>query len=324
MAKASPHIGWYGLNSQNSTLVLEFSMSRKAKTVSASEVLNRLGSSAPSSPLAALSKVASKVVTDSKPNKWELPLTSEARIEAERWISSRVVLDPVQARCDNAKAALNQYALSVMADMIYSTKNKPTNPVVTLKKSDGTVDHQFLWLMTDKFKLELPTVPTDADARKTYIAAFVCAGIHPHDATALVDNELDLSPQIDIRSPKELTTGRYGEGRQWIEASEAEKVVGQKLIALVLWNGKGTPPCLTEQEQSMIVVQRDSVKVKAGFYARVATYCRSPEQVMAIFSLIQPVVYPAHHKFALSDTVTEQAERRIQAAAEIIGADYVS
>lgn len=145
-------------------------------------------------------------------------------------------------------------------------------------------------------------------------------GLHPHDANNLVESELDLSPSIEFRSPKELTSGRYGENREWVESTPAEKLAGEKMTALVLWNGQGkAPAALTDEEKALVVVSSASVKIRAGFFDRLSTYCRSVDQVVAVLGLIQPVVYPAYAKFATNDSVTVQAQRKITAAAEILG-----
>ena len=72
-------------------------------------------------------------------------------------------------------------------------------------------------------------------------------------------------------------------------------------------------------------MERDSgITVKSGFYNRVATYVQNVDQLLAIFKVIQPVVYPAYPKFAQSDTVVNQTERKKAAADDIIGTTVVT
>ena len=295
-----------------------------ARTTAAAETLNATAATptVPVSGLSALSRVASKVTTAAKKTVdqgWELPLTPESAESARRWISAKTVLGPIQEREKNAKDEFNDYAFTVLAEKIFSTKTKPSNPKVVLCKEDGSEDHTFLWLMNDKFYP--PEVPSGADATEHYTAMFLEAGLHPNDAASLVANELDLSPVFEIRSPKELTTGHYGAKREWIPATEQEKVAGEKLISLIMWDGSDDRPApLTSEEQALVVIQKDSVKVKAGFFSRVATYCRSVDQLKTVLKIMNPTVYPAHQKFAKNDSVTEQTARQVQAAAEILGA----
>jgi len=255
-----------------------------------------------------------------KPSKWEMPLTDDARAEATRWVKARAILDPIEKRVEAAKAEVNEYAIGVMAERIFEAGNKPSNPIVVLVKDDGQVDHEFSWLMTDKFKLRFPEVPEGVANRDHLVGVISDCGLHPSDAEALVDNELDFAPVVGFRSLTSLLEGTYGEGREFFESSEAEKVAGRKLAALIRWTGEGdAPEALTVAEKALVLDRSPNVVVKAGFYSRIKTYCRSVDQVKAVFRVIQPIVYPSHLKFAKNDSVQDQARRKIEAAAEILG-----
>lgn len=254
-----------------------------------------------------------------KPTKWILPLTDDAKAEATRWAKARAILEPIEKRVEAAKAEVNEYALGVMAEKIFEAGYKPSNPSIVLTREDGDVDHEFSWLMTDKFKLRFPDVPEGASNRDHLVGVVGDCGLHPTDAEALVDNELDFAPVIGFRSLTELLEGRYGEGREFFESSDAEKRAGSKLAALIRWTGEGVPEALTLEEKALVLERSPNVTVKAGFYGRVKTYCRSADQVKALFRVIQPIVYPSHLKFAKSDSVQDQARRKISAAAEILG-----
>lgn len=256
-----------------------------------------------------------------KPTKWEMELTTEARADAERWINGKTVLEPVEKRVENAKNDFIEYALNVMVDKLFANKNKPSNPLVILKKDDGkTVDHQFQVTMTDKFKYRFPEVPEGADPRDHFIEVFQNVGLHPTDAEKLVDNELDFNPITGFRTLTELLEGRYGEGREWIDSSAEDKVAGGKFAALLMWDGNGDAPEALAPEEKMLVIQRSpGLTVKAGFYDRVATYCQTKDQVLGVFKVIQPIIYPGYAKFAVNDTETDKTRRKIEAAADILG-----
>lgn len=270
--------------------------------------------------LAALAPTTAKPKAG-KPSKWELPLTPEARADAERWLNGKSVLEPVEKRVENAKNEFIEYALDVMAQKLFDNKNKPSNPLVVLYK-DGTktVDHQFQVTMTDKFKYRFPEVPDGTDPRDHFIEVFKNVGLHPNDAEKLVDNELDFNPITGFKTLTELLEGHYGEGREWIEASAEYKAAGQKFAALLLWDGSGdVPEALTPEEKAVVVQRSAGMQVKAGFYDRVATYCQSKDQLLGVFKVIQPIIYPAYAKFAVSDTETDKTRRKIEAAADILG-----
>jgi len=273
-----------------------------------------------------LGALAALVPTTAKPKagkatKWEMELTPEARADAERWINGKTVLEPVEKRVENAKNDFIEYALDVMADKLFTNKTKASNPLVILKKEDGkTVDHQFQVTMTDKFKYRFPDVPEGTDPRDHFIEVFQNVGLHPNDAENLVDNELDFNPITGFRTLTELLEGRYGEGREWIESSAEDKAAGGKFAALLMWDGNGDAPEALTPEEKMLVIQRSpGLTVKAGFYDRVATYCQSKDQLLGVFKVIQPIIYPAYAKFAVNDTETDKTRRKIEAAADILG-----
>lgn len=270
--------------------------------------------------LAALAPTTAKPKA-SKQTKWELELTPEARKDAERWINGKTVLEPVAKRVENAKNDFLDYALDVMVTKLFANKTRASNPLVILKKEDGkTVDHQFQVTMTDKFKYRFPDVPEGVDARDHFIEVFQNVGLHPNDAENLVDSELDFNPITGFRTLTELLEGRYGEGREWIEASDEDKVAGGKFAALLLWDGAGDPPeALTPEEKALVIQRSPGLTVKAGFYDRVALYCQDKKQLLGVFKVIQPIIYPASPKFAINDTETDKTRRKIEAAADILG-----
>ena len=270
--------------------------------------------------LAALAPTTAKPKAG-KATKWEMELTPEAHADAERWINGKTVLEPVEKRVENAKNDFIEYALDVMADKLFTNKTKASNPLVVLKKEDGkTVDHQFQVTMTDKFKYRFPDVPEGVDSRDHFIGVFENVGLHPNDAENLVDNELDFNPITGFRTLTELLEGRYGEGREWLDASDEDKAAGGKFAALLLWDGTGdAPEALTPEEKVLVIQRSPGLTVKAGFYDRVATYCQNKSQLLGVFKVIQPIIYPGYAKFAVNDTETDKTRRKIEAAADILG-----
>jgi hypothetical protein len=301
-------------------------MSKKASKPDASPVTSTNGSartSAASSTLGRLASMASPTAPKSvstKGPKWELPLTNDAEQLAQRWASGKVILDPLTKRVERDRNDFNAYALSVVLKKMWDTKDRPSNPIVRVHKADGDVDHEFQWLFTDSFGLEFPKLNPDDDARQKFIDTIVDLGLPETDAAKLVDNEFDFNPVVGFRSLTELLHGSYGEGREFIEASADQKAAGEKLSALVAWDGKGkAPPALTEAERRLVLEHSPNAKLRAGFLSRVCNYCHSLEQLQALFTVIKPKVYPAHLNYAIADNGVEQARRKIEAATEVVG-----
>lgn len=273
-----------------------------------------------------LGQLAALVPTKEKPKSsgkvaWEMTLTAEAEADAKRWIQAKTVLEPVEKRVENSKNDFCLYATRFMAEKLFTNKSKPSNPLVVLKKADSkTVDHQFQYQMTDRFKYRFPKVPEGVDAGDHFVEVFTSLGLSVENAERLVDDELDFNPITGLKSLTELMEGRLGEGREWIEADAESKVAGQKLAALLMWQaGQPVPEPLTLEEKTMVIERSPSMTVKAGFYDRVATYCRNVDELMAVFSVIQPIAYPGYPKFALNDSETDKTARKIEAAADILG-----
>jgi hypothetical protein len=268
--------------------------------------------------LASLGSVKPKAKATS--TKWELPLTPEAEADALRWVGGKAVLEPVEKRVEQGRNEFGEYALSVMAERLFANKSKPSNPLVILKKEDGkTHDHQFQFSLQDRFKkFDLPE--GDVDLREHFVNALSAVGLRPADAEKLVDNELDFSPVPEVKSPKELLEGHFGEKREWIEATDDQKSAGNKLVAFLVWDGTGdAPEPLTPEEQVLVIESRNGVTVRGGFYDRVATYCQNKEQLLGVFKVVKPIFSLGFLKFALNDTETDKTRRKIEAAADILG-----
>lgn len=273
--------------------------------VSAKSVLAQLGA------LAGSAKPAAK-----NAQKWQLPITPEFQVVASRWAGAKVVSDVSKARLESTKDELCEYATGVLVERLWENGSKPSNPSVTLTKADGTPDHTFLYILQDRFSINLPECQQGEEVDSA-VAVFEGLGLHPEDARCLVENELDFSPIVGFRPLSELLTGTFGENREFIPASDVEQSAGMKLAALVAWDGSSPVEPLTTAEKSVVVDRSNKVCVKAGFYDRVKSYCRSVDQLKAVLKVVKPSAYPSHLKFAPTDSVAEQTQRKIAAASEL-------
>lgn len=272
-----------------------------------------------------MQQFAEMVQPDAKPkagknNKWVMELTKEAYDSATDWANSKVLSDLFDTRLTNARAEFCEYATQVMVEKIFNNRSKPSNPLVVVQDDDKRPDHQFQFTMMDKFTFGFAEVPEGQSAREHYIQQLVDVGLHPNDAERLVDNEIDFAPIQGFRPLNELLEGRYGERREWIEADEATKNAGRKLISLVMWDGSGAAPeALTVEEKRLVTNFKTGLNVRAGFYDRVAGYCQNLDQLRAVFTLIKPIVSLAYLKWGMQDSETDKAKRMLIVAKEIIG-----
>jgi hypothetical protein len=258
-----------------------------------------------------------KPKSTTKDVKWEMELDARGLQLAERWVNAKTVHTPVAARLENASDEFKDYALRILAKKLFDAKNKPSNPLIVLRKN-GKEDCQFQHLMTDKFTL--PKVPEGVSAREHFINMFMELGISQSNSEKLVDDELQFNPVIGTEDLNKLCNGHYTAHREWVEASETEKIAGAKLAAMIRWNGdlNNPPEAFTPEERSIVVKRDVGVVVRAGFYGRVAMYVENVDQLIGIFSVIKPVHYPSHAKFGMNDTSKEIYSRKIEISKEIL------
>ena len=297
-----------GIGTERFGIVMAKSETEKV-TKSVTDVLGGL--------MASLPFVAQK---DNKDKKWQISLDTEEQMAFTRWIDAKVVSEPVMQRLENAKDQLNEICLREFVGVFFENRSRPSNPQIVVAKG-VVIDHQATWIMTDKFKMRLPDVSDHQDAKTVYVAAFVSAGIHPNDAENLVSNELLINPVIGVRPINDLLAGHYGSGREFVPATDTEKSAGKKLAAFLSASSQVTLDALTNEEKLVLISRDSGVSVRYGFLERVTNYAKSADDLLSIFRLISPVVYPAYPKYAVSDTPMDQSKRKVLAAADIIGAN---
>jgi hypothetical protein len=278
------------------------------------------GTTAASQMLSELTKMAApKKPKADTANLWELPLTPEAQETANRWANAKEIFDPIEKRLETERNAFNKYALRQVAEKLFREKTKPSNPVVITKRDDGREDNKFKWLLCDSFKLEFPKIPDEADNREFFVEFFTNLGLHPVDAGALVDNELEFCPVVGFRSLTEMLEGTFGKGREFVPASDEEKAAAVKLGALLKWDGTNpAPEPLTPEERELVIDRSPNATVRSGFLNRVANYARSVDQLMAIFGVIQPKVYPSYLDYAINDDAATKSARKQGALKDIL------
>ena len=273
--------------------------------------------------IAAMGKEKPKGAT--KQTKWVMTLTPEAQKLAERWIAAKSVHTPVEVRLKSTKGDFNEYALRQIATKLLETKSRPSNPLVVIENSDGTVLHQFQFVMADRLSCD-GKMPKDADPQEYYVDLLTGVGLSPKNAESLVENEFNFAPVVGFRPLNELLEGHYIEAREFIPANDLEKSAGNKLAAFLQWDGSknSTPEALTDEEKAISVQCTSGLKVNAGFLDRLATYCRNVDEVMGVFKIIKPSVYPNYLKFGVSESESGRVQMRQDNANEILGSTVLT
>ena len=136
----------------------------------------------------------------------------------------------------------------------------------------------------------------------------------------LVEEELDFDPAVGVKTLTELLQGKYIEGREYVESTQLEKQAGAKLAAFLQYSeGDDAPEALTDDEKAAAVQHTSGMVIKAGFYDRLATYCRNVDEVMGVLSIFKPVIYANYAKFCVNGTAADKVGRLASVAEDIIG-----
>ncbi len=167
---------------------------------------------------------------------------------------------------------------------------------------------------TERTTCRLPQL-ANCDPAQQVEAILIGHGLLAADAQRLVQNELTVTPTTSLKKLSELLEGRLADGGKWVEASEASKAAGAKLVAFLRWDGmsRPQPAALRDKEQELVVERGLDVVVRAGFFERIADYTKSDEQLSVVLKLFTPPV-------TFSDRNPDNARRKLVAAYELLAA----
>jgi hypothetical protein len=268
-----------------------------------------------------------KAETSSRP---EMELPAELEQTFKRFIGAHALCELVEARRDQEKAVLDVGCFDEWTERLWKSKARPANPSVKLDK-DNKPDMSAIYQVQERYVMNFPAAE-GADPAEVAIELFQnmfsALGMKDSEAldsaTRLVQNELDFTPKTTIDFNR-LVNGHYegeGKNRTWVDASDAEQTLASKVIALLnCRSAKDAVDCdfLTDEEQAQLIEVKLNVTVKPHFLQRVCSYVNSLEQLRAIFTVIKPVKYPSHVKFAASDTPENKNRRLYSEAKDILG-----
>lgn len=227
-------------------------------------------------------------------------------------IGAKAVGEIVKARVEAEQTLVEEKMLGAFAENLHKQGRCPANPKLEMKK-DNKADLQGIFQVQDRYTIEIPLGDTPIEDRIE--EALIAAGLTADKAEKIVSKEVDCTPSTTIRPLNELVNGHYVE-KEWVEATEAERQAGKKLLDFVL--GNATEP-LTAEEKELVIKHEEAKKVKAGFLERLPVYCDSVEEIKSVLAVIKPVHFVSHCKFAVSDTPENRQSRLITEASRILG-----
>ena len=235
-----------------------------------------------------------------------MELPAEVQELYAKFVPRKQLFDVFKSDLDITKDELKGEVFKLWVDKMFAQKAKPVNPNLAQNK-DGKPDLSGVYIIQGKFKVH---VESAVEAIETLVAV----GMSEENAEKLIDAEIDFAPMSMLRSFNELVKGHKVEGG-WADATAAEEAVAQKLMMVVM--GQEIEP-ITDEERALVLVNKPNIQVKNGFLDRVVNYCESAEQLLGVFSVIEPVHYPRGGKFGISDTNEEKRDRLVAVASDVL------
>ncbi|RDJ35074.1 MAG: hypothetical protein DWQ19_09570 [Crenarchaeota archaeon] len=256
--------------------------------------------------------------TESKKQHPELALETHTQDLFSRFAQTKQVFDVVEGELKAVKGELNDELFGSWVAGLFAQKAWPSSPAIKVRDANGKLDAEGLYVVQEKFKLQIPDEDNPANS---IIEGLIAPSIDGDSTTEplsqedaeLVVSEIDFSPQLTLRPFGELVSGHYVD-RQFVEATDAEKAVGQKLLEFVTNN-------LTEEEKELVLISKANTTVKKGVLDRVAQYVKSTKQLFRVFQYLVPVNYPKGAKFGVSDTPVTRTKRLVAYTEELLGSD---
>ena len=215
-----------------------------------------------------LQKLASKPKKPVKQDRPVISVPANALEAFKRMSGADSILDVVQARKDVEHGLLKEIMLDSYAETMFVDGKQPANPRLEVEK-DGRPDISGLFQVQARFKFNIQEGDDPIKDRLTQ--SLVAAGLTVKGASEIVEKEVDTTPQTMLRPFNELVVGHYVE-KEFVAATEQEQSVATKLLAFVM--GQEAEP-LTEEEKDLVILNKESVKVKGGFLSRLKGYCKT-------------------------------------------------
>jgi hypothetical protein len=244
--------------------------------------------------LAKLTKNRTPSVKAAKPEKVEIELTGSVGEAFDNWIAASIAAEICQSRKTIDGSQVDEHLFNKFVEQLYQQKFQPENP----KVSHG--DNGANWQVQARFKVQVKTSEELAEKLGEAI----------DNGEQLIAQEVDCTAETTLRPFNELAIGHYV-GKDFVEATEKEQSVAKKLMQFI--------QKLSDDEQDLILRHEDKMKVKPGFFDRVASYCTSIDDLKVVLSLIQPVHFLSHAKFAQEATPVERHELLIESVKNILG-----
>lgn len=256
---------------------------------------------------------------NAKPDRQELKLNDPYIQEVfKRWVEASNVFTLVESRKDNMAQEVSDYCVGSIADWMLKNKSFPGNPKLEMKTEKNEPDISAIFQMQDRYTIKKGEGETTPEM---IVSSLVDMGLPVESAERIVNNELTFTSVTGARPLNELLEGHF-EDRKFVEATELEKIAGEKIAKFLLCEAiTNEIKPLTDEEREVTIRTTSKIIVKKGFLERVPTYANTVDEIKAIFKVITPISFPSHPKFGISDTPPVRSARLVRSAADILGVE---
>ncbi len=225
--------------------------------------------------------------------------------------------DRIQKELEQEKGTLNQEVMDLWTQQLWDSGQVPKTPNLQLDHS-GRPDctGQFIVQGASRFKVHLPPSEENVAPEDQIVQMLTDVGLPENKAIELVKNEIDCNPGVTTQSLTYLTEGHYASKNEWIPATEAEKVAGNKLLDLILLRADGrkeikikAEQLLTDEEGTLAILRLPKTVVNKDFFSHLKKYCENITQLRSVLKVIQPVFYLQKMNFGVNSTEDSIKER---------------
>lgn len=259
-----------------------------------------------------LAKTVAKVKkTDDRP---QLDIDENTMRDFVNFSTIHAIFSDLKDHDESLKSQVAEKLFTLWKDLIWNIKSIPGNPRIESKKNDLSDITAIFQCFVKRDSLKYDPI-NDGSSDKTpfekTVDMFVSLGLDLKMAKSLVENELNFVTETYIPF-EELASGVY-ERDVFKESTKEQKEAARKILSFLMADGETAQiETLTDEERSMVIRRKTNIFVKDGFFERVFTYCNSREDLDVILSIVKPVFFLSHIKFAISDSEADKFQRKMK------------
>lgn len=263
-------------------------------------------------------------IEQKKQEQWVMRPTAKYAEMLTEYCCNKAIVKPFDEQNEKLKAKLLDACFEGYLKRWWADRVRPSNPIVQALNDEGLVDSQVLFVLNDKFNININNPQQESEfnvewAQKAAVAALVNSGLTKSKAQKFVEMEIECTITTHFLTLSEMMEGRVSVGRKKIPPSASTLEAGRKLLLFMNWNGKTKDiEAFTEEEISAITYNRLAWVPRPSMLERIFNYAKSIDEMKSILSVFSPVLTIRSEEFAVSDSADKRKKRLIEAAESLL------